>query len=168
WERAKWASDLWTAAFFAPLTNESASAVPTTRHIWEAAGGRLPQGRVAAITSDLGAAQPFFHWPIEFPEVFAAGGFDVMLGNPPWERIKLQEKEFFETRDREIAEAPNKAARERLIKALSAPEARAEKRALAGAWEKAKHASECESKFVRESGRYPLTAFGDINTYAIF
>ena len=41
-------------------------------------------------------------------------------------------------------------------------------KALAHEWETAKHASECESKFLRESTRYPLTAFGDINTYAIF
>src|SRR5262249_55608522 len=79
-----------------------------------------------------------------------------------------QEKEFFATRDHRIANAPNKAARERLIEALSAPGAPAEKRALAAAWHAAKHTADCEGKFVRESGRYPLTAFGDINTYAIF
>ena len=33
------------------------------------------------------------------------GGFDVILGNPPWERVKLQEKEFFAGRDPEIANA---------------------------------------------------------------
>ena len=52
-----------------------------------------------------------FHWPLEFPDVMAAGGFDVVLGNPPWERIKLQEQEFFASRDPEIAQAPNAAAR---------------------------------------------------------
>jgi hypothetical protein len=36
-----------------------------------------------------------FHWPLEFPDVMANGGFDVVLGNPPWERIKIQEQEFF-------------------------------------------------------------------------
>jgi hypothetical protein len=44
-----------------------------------------------------------------------AGGFDVVLGNPPWERIKLQEQEFFAPCDPEIAGAPNVAARGRLI-----------------------------------------------------
>jgi len=168
WKRAKWACDLWTATFFAPLTKDRIAAVPTTRHVWEAAGGHLPKGSLAQLTFDLAVRQPFFHWLLEFPEVFAAGGFDIMLGNPPWERIKLQEKEFFAARDRAIAEAPNKVARERLIRALSASGATPEKKALAREWELAKHAAECESKFVRESGRYPLTAFGDINTYAIF
>ena len=37
----------------------------------------------------------------------ASGGFDVVLGNPPWERIKLQEKEWFSERRPEIANAPN-------------------------------------------------------------
>jgi hypothetical protein len=59
----------------------------------------------------------FFHWPLEFSEVFAADGFDVVLG-PPWERIKLQEQEFFAARDPEIAKAPNGAARQRLIDTL--------------------------------------------------
>jgi hypothetical protein len=172
WGRAKWACDLWTAAFFSPLTEKGIGAVPTTDHVWQAARGRELQGRVPAVTKDLALTQPFFHWSLEFPEVFSGGqahaGFDVMLGNPPWERIKLQEKEFFATRDRAIAEAANKAAREQLIKALASTDAPAEKRPLARAWEAAKHASECEGKFVRESARYPLTASGDINTYAIF
>jgi hypothetical protein len=60
----------------------------------------------------------FFHWPLEFPEVFTKNGFDCVLGNPPWERLKLQEKEFFAVRYPEIAEARNKAARDRLIKEL--------------------------------------------------
>jgi hypothetical protein len=168
WEKAKWACDLWTAGFFTPLTKESAGAVPTTRDVWDVIGGRAPQGRVAGASINLATAQRFFHWPLEFPEVFAAGGFDVMLGNPPWERIKLQEKEFFEARDREIAQAPNKSARAQLIKALFARDAAEHKRTLAQEWEEAKHASDCEGKFVRYSGRYPFTATGDINTYAIF
>ena len=39
----------------------------------------------------------------------AMGGFGAVLGNPPWERIKLQEQEFFVARDPEIAQAPNAA-----------------------------------------------------------
>ncbi|MEH2241368.1 hypothetical protein [Nostoc sp.] len=86
-----------------------------------------------------------------------------MLGNPPWERIKLQEKEFFASQSAEIANAINKAAREKLIKEL--PNKNPE---LAQAFEDAKHDAEAQGKFIRESGRFPLTAVGDINTYAIF
>ena len=49
-----------------------------------------------------------------------AGGFDCVIGNPPWDRIKLQEQEFFAARDPDIAAAPNKAARGKsLIDVLS-------------------------------------------------
>ena len=68
----------------------------------------------------------FFHWHLAFPEVFegesgggSVGGFDCVLGNPPWERVKLQEKEWFAERSPEIADAPNAAARKRMIRALA-------------------------------------------------
>nr|MBZ4194319.1 N-6 DNA methylase [Candidatus Contendobacter sp.] len=66
----------------------------------------------------LATQYQFFHWHLAFPEVFANGGFDVVLGNPPWERVKLQEKEWFAERSPEIANAPNAAARKRLIAGL--------------------------------------------------
>ena len=61
----------------------------------------------------LASNHRFFHWHLEFPDTFARenGGFDCLLGNPPWERIKLQEKEFFEATDTEIAIAANSSKR---------------------------------------------------------
>jgi hypothetical protein len=119
--------------------------------------------QIVEAAKKLGDNHHFFHWCLEFPEVFEKGGFDCVLGNPPWERIKLQEKEFFGSRDSEIATAQNKAEREKLIKTL--PERKPE---LARAFKEAKHEAEAQSKFIRESKRFPLTAVGDINTYAIF
>ena len=92
------ACDLWTAAFFTPLTAENiaAGAIPTTATLQDyrrQPGAADP--RVVAHARALAMRNQFFHWPLEFPHVFAAGGFTVMLGNPPWERIKLQEQEFF-------------------------------------------------------------------------
>src|SRR5690606_22885133 len=66
----------------------------------------------------LASQYRFFHWHLAFPEVFARGGFDCILANPPWERVKLQEKEWFANRSPEIANAPNASARKRLIEAL--------------------------------------------------
>lgn len=111
----------------------------------------------------LSMKHKFFHWPLEFPDVFEQGGFDVVLGNPPWERIKLQQQEFFANRDATIANAPNAAARNALIKAL--PQTNPQ---LFKEYEQALHTADCTGKFLRESGRYLLTAVGDINTYSVF
>jgi len=120
----------------------------------------------------------FFHWHLEFPDVFRvpaadekpeneqtgwSGGFDVVLGNPPWERIKLQEKEFFAARAPEIAEAPNAAARRRMIAKLAETNP-----ALHNEFKEALRRAEGESRLVRDTGRYPLCGRGDVNTYSIF
>lgn len=158
------AANLWTAAFFYPLTDAGDPAIPTHERLMRyleqpgAAHGQL-MGWVNRLAKDY----RFFHWPLEFPEVAEAGGFDVVLGNPPWERIKLQEQEFFATRDPDIAGAPNKAARERLIKGLKAKNPALEKE-----FGRAKHGAEAHSRFVRAGERFPLTAVGDVNTYALF
>jgi hypothetical protein len=87
----------------------------------------------------------------------------VVLCNPPWERIKLQEEEFFATRDKEIANAPNKAARQRLIRELPTRNPK-----LWEEYQQALHDADALSKFLRGSNRFPLTARGDINTYSVF
>lgn len=110
----------------------------------------------------------FFHWHLEFPEVFEnseAPGFSCLLGNPPWERVKLQEQEFFAQRDAKIAEARDNGARKALIAALKQDPAR---RALYEEFETAKREAEGVSHFLRNAGRHPLTGRGDINTYAVF
>ncbi len=93
-------------------------------------------------------------------------GFDVVLGNPPWERIKLQEQEHFVDVD-EIRNARNKAARERAIRAWRTSD-NPQQRNRVAEFDRAKHAAEATSRFVRASGRFPLTAVGDVNTYALF
>jgi hypothetical protein len=105
-----------------------------------------------------------FHWELEFPQVFAraSGGFDCVLGNPPWERVKLQEKEFF-AGHRDIAGARNASQRKRLIAQLENDDPD-----LFAAWRAALRKAEGESHLVRPSGRYPLCGRGDVNTYALF
>jgi len=166
WWKLKVACDLWTAAFFMPLKQEDAlhmEGVPTTgtTRMYSETDSAHPVliGQVVATSEE----HRFFHWKLEFPDVFERGGFDVVLGNPPWERIKLQEKEFFAARDPEIAGAPNKAARERLIKALPGRDP-----TLAEEFGRAKHRSEADSKFLKAGERFPLTGKGDINAYSVF
>lgn len=164
WQTLQTACHLWTAAFFLPKTRANAEWIPTTdtvrRYVNQPGAAHGFQVGLAYQAAEEGR---YFHWPLEFPDVFAGGGFDVVLGNPPWERIKLQELEFFAARDPEIASAPNKAARQRLIDALPRKNP-----ALAEEFESAKYQSEAAANFLRESERFPLTARGDINTYSVF
>ncbi len=86
-----------------------------------------------------------------------------MLGNPPWERIKLQEKEWFSAREPAIANAPNAAARKRKIQALEA-----DNPALYAAFLHDRRRAEGESTLARNTGRFPLCGRGDVNTYTVF
>ena len=96
------------------------------------------------------------------------GGFDVVIGNPPWERIKLQEQEFFAARSPAIASALNKAARQKLIDTLEEADPDSADGRLWRDFVFAKRAAEAASEFARSSDRYPLTGRGDVNTYALF
>jgi len=165
------ACDLWCAAFFASKATRpemrGRDMVPTTDTVWRYL--RAPSsvyGPLIGAVEEMRGRLRFFHWPLEFPEAFAVGGFDCLLGNPPWERIKLEEQEFFAVRHADIATAPNAAMRRKLIEALRSGDAA--ERALLRAFEDAKRDAEASSQFVRGSGRFPLTAVGDVNTYALF
>ena len=165
WQESKLCSDAWTAAFFWPLDRTFNPLTEAMLRLIKARGIKAIEQKIAENIENLAKQHRFFHWQLEFPDVFAGekNGFDCLLGNPPWERIKIQEKEFFETLDPEIANAPNASKRKELIKTL--PE---RKHRIWTAFLKALTLSENESKFIRFSGRYRLTAKGDINTYSIF
>jgi hypothetical protein len=166
WERQKEACDLWTAAFFQRL--RPGEPVITTDAVLDRLQDREVPPQLAALALDLADRGRFFHWPLEFPETFADGGFDVVLGNPPWERIKLQEQEFFAARDPRIAAAPNAAVRGTMITTLGEAESGTLERALHEDFETAKRMADAASVFAREGGRFPLTGRGDVNTYALF
>lgn len=164
WMKEKTACNLWTYPAFATYTEEKEKNIPTSMHLSKFM--KNPQSITAqmiGIANAAGEEYHFFHWPLEFPEVFSQGGFDVMLGNPPWERIKLQEKEFFQNRDAEIANAANANARKKMINKLQEtnPE-------LYDEYAGALHFSESFSKFLHSSNLYPLTGRGDINLYSTF
>lgn len=171
------AADLYVAAFLTPKiggvpVNRNTVTIPTTGHLWREISGAQLYGPLVGRVQELAGTARAFHWPLEFPDVMAAGGFDVVLGNPPWERIKLQEQEFFAAREPEIAEAPTAAARGKLIAALKAAEAGTRERALFEEFETAKRIAEASSIFARvpgeDGGRFALTGRGDVNTYALF
>lgn len=177
WQNLKTASDLYVsanfymAAFFTAKASDTAGtdAMPLTEHVWQAAGGQAPAAHLsqgATLTSEKVSA---FHWFIEFPEIIERdGGFDVVIGNPPWERMKLTEQEFFAARSPAIAAAPNKAERQKLIDALETANPESADGRLWQDFVSAKRTAEAASEFARSSGRYPFTGRGDVNTYALF
>jgi hypothetical protein len=165
-------ADLWCASFVWPKPHGHDEKNPSQDEIYAPvqdlwARARKDPRSIPNYTKqrvqEIAQLYNFFHWHLAFPHVFERGGFDVVLGNPPWERVKLQEQEFFSTHDPKIADAPNAAARKRLIANLPA-----ENPHLWNLWQLASREAEGQSFFLRQSGRYPLCAKGDINTYAIF
>ena len=99
----------------------------------------------------------------QWQDINPSGGFDAVIGNPPWDRIKLQEVEWFATRAPDIALQPTGAARKNAISDLriNAPD-------LADDFERAKERAEQLGRVVRSSGDYPLLGRGDINLYSLF
>jgi len=175
WWQLKTACDMYVAAFVLPKRGdipdprEAANLrVPTTEAIWRTVLGENIRSDVQAVAIDIAMKNDGFHWPLEFPHQMARGGFDVVIGNPPWERLKLQEQEFFAARDVAIASAPNKAERDKLIKALKDAEPGTPNARLSEEFELAKRSAEAASVFARKTGRFPLTGTGDVNTYALF
>ncbi len=86
-----------------------------------------------------------------------------MVGNPPWERIKLQENEFFAGRSPAIALAPKASDRKKLIAGLAKSDP-----ALWAEYEAARDRAEQTQGFVHKSGFFPLMGRGDTNLYAVF
>ena len=165
YRQQKFVADTWCAAFVWPKQPGPLTEVAPTNELWRQL--RDGQGRPPELTKktveDLAQQYRFFHWHLQYPQVLAKGGFDVVLGNPPWERVKLQEQEFFAERSPEIANAVNAAARKKLIAALPT-----EQPQLWQEWCLASRKAEGESHVLRQSGRYPLCGKGDVNTYALF
>ena len=168
---AEWKlADAWTAAFF--ITKDNLSKVYPTNVTLKTIkrGGQINEVLESEIL-DLARKYRFFHWHLEYPEVFEkastehgrSGGFDCILGNPPWERVKLQEKEFFATRDRSISDAISKDKRKKMIENL-----KANNQFLYKLFLSAKSDAEKFAQFLLKSERYPLLGKGDVNTYTVF
>ncbi|MGP5652473.1 MULTISPECIES: Eco57I restriction-modification methylase domain-containing protein [Glutamicibacter] len=178
WRRLE--ADTWCASFVWPLDGEHPK--PPTNSAFRNIGAAYAAGSLTETIGEVMRLRDeyrFFHWHLEFPEIFGdpsssgtmgpdgwPGGFSCLLGNPPWERVKLQEQEFFASRDPEIAAAPNAAARRRLINQLSNPEIGDP--VLFREFLSAKRHAEGQSHFLRLSGKFPLNGRGDVNTYSVF
>jgi hypothetical protein len=178
-------ADTYVAAFLAPKIAEASALVPLSGYLWGVLSGQPRKVDVEDAVQALCRKHGVFHWWLAFPQVAAQGGFSVMLGNPPWERIKLQEEEFFATSSPLVARARNKAERAQRIEWLRegmllhhinpdleraegiTPPNRAEI-GLHMSFIAARRGAEAASLYAHNSGRYPLSGIGDVNTYALF
>ncbi|MBM4017130.1 MAG: hypothetical protein FJ288_02190 [Planctomycetes bacterium] len=118
-----------------------------------------------SLVSDAAADRRALDWRQAFRQVFERqeGGFDCVIGNPPWERMKLQEREFFDVAAPEIAAAVSAATRRKLIARLQKANPD-----LYARYAAARESAERTLDYVRTCGRFPLAGRGDVNTYAVF
>jgi hypothetical protein len=125
---------------------------------------------ILARARELIQDENFLHWQVAFPGVWTNweqeelnGGFDAVVGNPPWDRMKLQQVEWFAARRREIALSQRAADRRQMIVAL-------EKSAdpLARDFAKANDRAEAGTRMARSGGGYPMLSGGDVNLYSLF
>ncbi len=177
---ARFWADCWCAAFvWKKDDTEIGRLCPTERKYREIE--RHPHSASQMIREEvqkLARQYQFHHWHLAFPDVFVLpektstaeneqtgwnAGFDVVLGNPPWERVKLQVKEWFATKRPEIALARNAAIRMRLVEQLRELEP-----TLHAEFQQTARVSEATSMFCRVAGRFPLCGKGDVNTYTLF
>lgn len=164
--RIRGAADLYVAAFLLPKTGGAPATaanrtVPTTDELWQALAGQETPAMMEARQAARRARA--FHWPLEFPDVMERDGFDVVLGNPPWEMMQLDPREFFTSRLPEIAEAPTMVARNRLIAKLENDHPQLHQEFL-----RARLDIDGSQAFVHGSGRFPLTSYGRINLAPLF
>lgn len=175
----KFAADAWCAAFLQPKSRSTGQGIThdILRQVVEHPDN-VPAW-VRKTVRDLARQYRLFHWHLEFPGIFTVpepgspgtdpvtgwqGGFSCVVGNVPWERVKIQDKEFFSAIGRnDIASAKTAAIRTKMIKTLVDQDP-----PLHHAYLSALRASDGTSHLLLHSGRYPLTGQGDVNTYSVF
>ena len=115
--------------------------------------------------NEVAARERILHWEIEFPHVMTGDnpGFDAIISNPPWDRIKLQEVEWWAARDEAVAKARTAADRKRVV-----ARRRAEHDPIVAEFDAAAAQAAQLSTLVRKGGDYPLLGKGDINLYSLF
>jgi len=160
-------ADLWTAAFFWLIdvgvdTNHEVVA-PTQGQLRRLRRREQIQIGLLEEVETICNIERFFHWPLEFIDIFDQGGFDSVLGNPPWEKYTILETEYFSSIDETIASTKTKAARVKALENLNIQNPQLHQK-----WINDVHRAETATKFIQKAGAFPLSSFGEINTYLPF
>ncbi len=168
-ERLK--ADLWAAQWFA---NEIDGVSPLTtgelQELYQQLDKSMNNRTLLLEISEhlnwverLSAEERFFHWKLEFPDVFEEGGFDAVIGNPPWEVLKLKEREYFAGKDLKIFSCKKTDERRKLISSLESSNT-----ALHRAYMKELGHYSSTGKYISWRKLYGLTGKGELNTYQLF
>jgi hypothetical protein len=157
------------------------AAVLAAGHLEGKDAATLAANDLMATARTLARRETFFHWWTSFPTVFGTAGrsgFDAVIGNPPWDRIKLQEVEWFAERSPAIAAQPRAADRKRMIAALAninMTQTATNTPPVVDLWaqyQQAVASAEANARVVGNgklgSGDYPLLGGGDVNLYSLF
>lgn len=155
-------ADTYVAAFLAPKLADAGDAVPLSGYLWGVLSGQPAKAEVDDAAQALCRQYGVFHWWLAFPQVAAQGGFSVMLGNPPWEQLQLSEEEFFSPR------APSVAALAGDTRKKAIAELEQTAPWLWRQFHAARRQYDAANLYFRAGGRFPLVAYGKLNTYALF
>ncbi|MCA9805971.1 MAG: hypothetical protein KC777_28580, partial [Cyanobacteria bacterium HKST-UBA02] len=167
YDNARLLHDAWCAAFVCPKNSTDTGTALTTEHL--RAIERNPYSiapRLKETVGQLAGQYRFFHWHLEFPSVFGLegnGGFDCVLGNPPWDKIQPEEEKFFSTVRPDIANASSAKLRKSLIEALPKNDPITHR-----LWETHKRAIDGVCHFLRFSGILRFSVEGNLNSYRVF
>lgn len=164
--KARQKADLFCAAFVAPKTEKALDYVPLSEDLDRLEQDRPMREGVLEQAQALAREYRFFHWHLEFPAVFTqagTGGFDVMLGNPPWDKIQPEEEKFFAISRPDIATAESAKIRKDLIARLERDD---QKNHLE--WTTYKRRIEGLCHFLRNSETLKYTSDGNLNSYRVF
>ncbi len=159
------AFDLWTAE---PLGLDDARRILESRaaSIVEARVRRPAEVRQAiADAAGMAAQYRFFHWPLEFPNVFhrERAGFDVVVGNPPWNKVKFEMPNFLALHDPGIRGIRTGLERDQRAERLfqERPELRQEIQGI-------QRQIEERRQFFRPANGYSIQGSGDTDLYKLF
>ena len=163
YRREKLRADLFVGAFFAEKTKASSQTVPYTEDLARIERGAEQRIGVAEAVGKLADKHIYFHWHLAFADVMRRGGFDVVLGNPPWDQVQFDPREFFAARDRNVAEQPNMASRNQAIEKLKEINP-----LLYTEYQSALATVNKVQKFIHSSKRFPKTSYGRLNSAPLF
>ncbi|MET9124508.1 DNA methyltransferase [Streptomyces sp. NPDC004528] len=164
-------ADAWCAAFMWEQTEAAPS--PVTQRVFVSLQSSEGKGALAETHEEivrLSQEYRFFHWYLEFPEVFSvpdspsapgvdpvtgwAGGFDCVLGNPPWDKVDFEDKKYFSVVEPSLAEISGTARRTAIAEwAVEHPEA-------GERYHAARRRVKSSFLFMGSSGAYPLLREG--------